>query len=209
MDSQETSQPSAIPVARPRRRFLRVVLLFLIVALAAGATYRIVQTYTWKTWFVRTCEGADRVVLDLDAFPRRADRPSDWPVLPSVTIDDAESVRQLIEVVEFRPNWLGWHCRCLPDMKLRFGKGRQELLSIGFHHGEHFRRQVFSGPDMDLTTRSQAALAKWLDEKGGQALVEARQEAQRRIAAHREAQAREYSASTCPAGSAPSSTVAE
>ena len=207
MDSQETPSPSVVPACRPKRRFLRIALAILAVLLAGGATYRVVQAYRWRIWLVRTCEGADRVVLDLDTFPRRADKPSNIPILPSVTIDDAESVRQLIELIEFKPNWVGWHCLCFGQMRFRFCKGEQELLSLSFHHGEHLRQRVFSGPDMILTARSQAALAKWLDEKGGAALAEAQQEAKRRIAAWRAEQEREYSDATQAASSAPSSAA--
>jgi len=118
----------------------------------------------------------------------------------------------LIDLIEFKPNWLsvlGGHCRCYGELKLSFFKGQQELQSVSFKHGQSLRSYPPSGPDMELTADSRAALAKWLDERGGTAFAKAQQEAKRRLAAWREEQNQEYSASTCPAGSAPSSTAAE
>lgn len=181
-----------------KRKWMIFVVAIVLLAVFWCVT-AVVQAKRWKQWVNETCADADRVVLDLNTWPRRSDEANSFPVFPIVTIDDSAKVKELLRLIEFKPRWLPGHCRCFGEMTFLFCQGEKELLALSYHHGQSFRcGHQNSDINIFLTEASRVALSEWLTTTGGGAWANALHERERLLDEWHERCYKEDQAATMP-----------
>lgn len=153
-----------------RRR--KKIMVFVVVVFGGVVLLQAVCTFTREGRLRWACEDADRVVVNLNTWPERAQAAGTVPILPTFELGGTDIVAGFFEAVDLRGDLrgsglLGWRCMCFGNVLFQFYDGDRLLATVSYHHGKslEWRDGWWSG-HADLTGKSRAALDGWLKENG-------------------------------------------
>ena len=143
------------------KRKIIVLLLAATVGVLVLAA-KVAQPGVWERRLVAACQGADRIVVDLNTGPSGRGKDA-VPTFRAIEITASDAVGGLLEAVQLKTNWLNSSCRCFGDLQFRVYR-RQELLpTLTLHHDKNLRWNdgKWFG-DGRLTAQGRSALQRWL-----------------------------------------------